>query len=64
MIFQIEGMACEHCVQAVSDALHALPIESAKVWIGGADVAFDPLLTSPDQIREVIEEQGYDCRYD
>jgi len=62
MIFEISGMACEHCVRAVSAALDALPVENAKVWIGGADVAFDPSLISPDQIREAIEEQGYDVR--
>ena len=62
MVFQILGMACEHCVKAVSNALNALPIESAKVWVGGADIAFDPLLISPEKIREAIEEQGYDVR--
>ena len=62
MIFEISGMACEHCVKAVSDALNALPVDSVKVWIGGAEVSFDPACTSPEKIREAIEEQGYDVR--
>lgn len=62
MIFEIEGMACEHCVEAVTRALHALPLDSVRVWVGGAEVSFDPARVGPDQIREAIEEQGYDVR--
>ncbi len=57
---KVEGMSCNHCVQAVSKALGAVPgvdrvvevsLERGEVVIeGGADVS---------QLVVAIEEEGY-----
>ncbi|MDR2753105.1 MAG: heavy-metal-associated domain-containing protein [Oscillospiraceae bacterium] len=56
----IEGMACAHCIAAVTEALAALPVGEYTVWLGGAAVEFDPAATTAAQIAAAIEEQGYD----
>lgn len=57
---EIEGMSCEHCVAAVSDALGELPGVSVEaVKVGAARVQYDPTQVSPEQITLAIEDAGY-----
>ena len=59
----VEGMSCEHCVKAVTNALKALPgVLSAKVDLKEktAAVEFDPLLVSIEKINSEITELGYE----
>ncbi|SHK84375.1 cation transporter [Rhodothermus profundi] len=57
---QIEGMSCQHCVHAVTNALKQLPgVEVQSVEIGRATVAYDPEQVSRDQIKAAIEAEGY-----
>jgi copper chaperone len=57
---EIEGMSCEHCVAAVSEALAELPgVSVEEVRVGEARVRYDPGQVSPDQIALAIEDAGY-----
>ena len=57
---EIEGMSCEHCVAAVSEALGELPgVSVDEVRVGRANVRYDPGQVSPEQIALAIEDAGY-----
>jgi len=58
---KVSGMSCGHCVKAVEDALRPLGAQG-KVSLeqGLVDVTFDDSRLSLRQIREAIEDQGYD----
>lgn len=58
----VEGMACEHCVKAVTQAVNALGgIKAVKVDLAGKTVTVEhePTATRA-QMKAAIEEQGYD----
>jgi copper chaperone len=57
----VQGMSCQHCVNSIEGALKEIGA-SGKVNLKGesVDVSFDEQKVSLDQIKEVIEEQGYD----
>jgi copper chaperone len=60
---KVEGMSCEHCVKAVTNAVSALSgVFGVKVDLAGktATVERDPALVTLSQIQEAIEDQGYD----
>lgn len=60
---KVEGMSCGHCVKAVESSVGELNgIESVKVNLDEAEVAvsFNDTQVSLEQIKETIEEQGYD----
>lgn len=62
-VFHVEGMSCQHCVKAVTDAVSALPgIEAVEVELLAktATVTYDPARVSLETIKEAIEDQGYD----
>jgi len=55
-------MSCEHCVQAITKALRALPgVADVAVDLEGkiVTVAYDSAVASLDKMEEEIEEQGY-----
>jgi copper chaperone len=56
---QIDGMTCNHCLMAVKKALAALPLASAEVAIGSANISFDPDKISLSAIVAAIETAGY-----
>ena len=57
---EIEGMSCEHCVAAVSEALAELSgVSVDEVRVGEARVRYDPGQVSPEQIALAIEDAGY-----
>ena len=60
---KVEGMSCGHCVKAVESSVGELNgIENVKVNLEEAQVtvSFNDAQVSLEQIKETIEEQGYD----
>ncbi|HML36878.1 MAG TPA: copper chaperone CopZ [Bacillota bacterium] len=59
----VEGMSCQHCVKAVTQAVTALDgVSSVDVSLEEKTVAvdYDADQVSLDSIKEAIEEEGYD----
>lgn len=59
----VQGMSCNHCVNSIEKSVGNLKgISSVKVNLNSGEVAvdFDNAITTLDQIKETIEEQGYD----
>lgn len=58
---QVEGMSCNHCVSAVENALQEIGA-SGKVDLASkkVEVTYDEASLTAEQIKEAIEEQGYD----
>jgi copper chaperone len=62
-ILTVEGMSCGHCKNAVETAVRALAgVSSAHVDLAAKQltVEFDAAAVSLSQIKEAVEEQGYD----
>ncbi|KAL2077535.1 hypothetical protein ACEWY4_027039 [Coilia grayii] len=60
----IEGMTCNSCVQNIEGMIsQRRGVRSAKVSLAAHQGTFeyDPLLTSPEDIREAIEDMGFDA---
>ena len=56
----IDGMHCEHCVEAVEDALAALDgLTVERVEVGSATVSHDGSV-SRDQLAAALDEAGYE----
>lgn len=59
----VKGMSCGHCVRAVEGSVGTLDgVTAVKVNLDAAtvDVEFNPQTVSLDQIKETIDDQGYD----
>jgi len=57
---EIEGMSCNHCVAAVSEALTDLPgVSVDNVRIGSATLTYAPEQVSPEEIVLAVEDVGY-----
>lgn len=60
---KVSGMTCEHCEQAVKKALEGLNgVSGVEVHLdtGNVDVTYDNAQVSIADMREVVEDQGYD----
>jgi len=58
----IEGMSCEHCVNAIEGALRARPgVASAVVNLPErtAQVEYDERAVSPEDLAETVRGEGY-----
>ncbi|HKG90998.1 MAG TPA: cation transporter [Gemmatimonadaceae bacterium] len=56
----IDGMSCDHCVVAVRKALASVPgVRIERVDVGSATVAYDPQRATPDEIIDVVNDEGY-----
>uniref|UniRef100_A0AAZ3QRM1 P-type Cu(+) transporter n=1 Tax=Oncorhynchus tshawytscha TaxID=74940 RepID=A0AAZ3QRM1_ONCTS len=63
-LIHIEGMTCGFCVQSIEGMLSQRKgVRSAKVSLANHRGAFeyDPLLTQPEELREAIEDMGFDA---
>ena len=61
--FDVQGMTCGGCVASVKRVLSALPgVENVDVTLkpGKASVAYDPAKISANQLRDAVENAGYD----
>ena len=59
---KVQGMSCRNCANSVEGSVGKLQgVSSVKVELDNDEVvvAFDNQLTTLDQIKETIEEQGY-----
>lgn len=62
-VLQVDGMSCGHCVKAVEDAVKALDgVDSVEVSLENktATVAYDAAKATVEQMKEAIEDEGYD----
>lgn len=62
-ILKVTGMTCGHCEKAVKTALlHVDGVESVDVSLqeGTVSVAFDASKLNRNNLKETIEDQGYD----
>lgn len=62
-VLNVNGMSCSHCEHAVKTAVGALKgVFGVSVDLKGKKVAveFEPGRVTLGQIREAIEDQGYD----
>lgn len=56
----IEGMTCEHCVNAIEGRLRRTPgVQVEKVVVGAVDLHYDRSRISLDDISELISDEGY-----
>jgi copper chaperone len=56
----IVGMSCGGCVRSVREALARVPgVKVEQVTVGAALVSFDPAVTAPEALREVIASAGF-----
>lgn len=59
----VTGMSCDHCIKAVNGALTDLEgVKKVDVNLetGKVDVQFEEGQVTLEQMREAVEEQGYD----
>ncbi|RPF53242.1 copper chaperone CopZ [Aquisalibacillus elongatus] len=59
----VQGMSCGHCVSSVEGALNELDgVSEVNVNLGEGkvDVKFDESKVTVDQMKEAIDDQGYD----
>ncbi|TKC15365.1 copper chaperone CopZ [Robertmurraya kyonggiensis] len=63
VILNVKGMSCGHCVKAVEGSVGELKgVNSVKVNLEEGTVAidFNNAEVTLDQIKETIDDQGYD----
>lgn len=59
MHFKVEGMSCQHCVKAVSNAIQGgIPGAEVKVDLASGVVTVEKA-DNPALIRQLISEAGY-----
>ena len=63
-VINVEGMSCDHCRNAVESALAKLNgVTSAEVDLDKiVRVDYDENRVSVEQMKEAIEDQGYDVK--
>jgi copper chaperone len=62
-VLKVNGMSCQHCVNAVTKAVGALPgVSNVSVDLKGKTVTVEHDLASAplDKIKHEIEDQGYE----
>lgn len=58
---EVQGMSCQHCVNAVEEALHGIGAEGkVDLSAGTVNVTYDEGRVTLDAIKNAIEDQGYD----
>ena len=65
VVLNVKGMSCGHCVKAVEGSVGALNgVEQVTVNLeeGKVNVSFNTSKVSVDQIKEAIDDQGYDVQ--
>lgn len=60
LTLHIAGMSCGHCLNAVKNALSgAAGVELRSVQMGRAELDFDPGVTTPAAIADIVTDAGY-----
>ncbi|PZX03996.1 copper chaperone [Psychrobacillus insolitus] len=63
VLLNVSGMSCGHCVSAVEGSVGKLNgVNQVKVHLesGKVDVAFNQEKVTLEEIKEAIDDQGYD----
>ncbi|GAB1303056.1 Copper-transporting ATPase 1 [Apodemus speciosus] len=63
-VININGMTCNSCVQSIEGVIAKKPgVKSIHVSLANStgSIEYDPLLTSPETLREAIEDMGFDA---
>ena len=61
----VQGMSCGHCVKSIEGSVGSLAgVEQVTVNLQNAtvDVAFNEAQVTVEQIKETIDDQGYDVK--
>jgi copper chaperone len=59
---EVAGMSCGHCVQAVRDALGAVPgVKVESVQVGSAAVSFDETKATVGDLVDAVYNAGYEA---
>jgi copper chaperone len=59
---QINGMSCNHCVNAVKQALNGVPgVTADNVVVGKATVSYEPGKTKFTDITDALKDAGYEA---
>ncbi|KMK76895.1 copper chaperone CopZ [Alkalihalobacillus pseudalcaliphilus] len=64
-LLKVEGMSCGHCVKAVEGNVGELTgVSNVEVRLdtGEVEIQFDDSRVTLSEIKETIEEQGYDVK--
>ncbi|MGM0877230.1 MAG: copper chaperone CopZ [Bacillota bacterium] len=59
----VEGMSCNHCVNAIEGSVGKLRgVSNVKVSLdeGKVEVSYDDSKVTIEEMKDVIEDQGYD----
>ncbi|WP_340386405.1 cation transporter [Paenibacillus sp. FSL E2-0151] len=61
IVLNVQGMSCQHCVNSIEGALKEIGV-SGKLNLSddSVEATYDENQVSLEQIKEVIEEQGYE----
>lgn len=65
MVFEVEGMSCNHCVNSIKNAVGSLDgVEKVEVDLKTKKVTVEVSagLISDQTIKEAIEDQGYEVQ--
>jgi len=58
---QVEGMSCQHCVHSIEGALREIgAVGNVDLKNNAVSVSFDEEKLALEQVKEAIEEQGYE----
>ncbi|XP_039939787.1 copper-transporting ATPase 1 [Hirundo rustica] len=66
VVINIEGMTCSSCVQSIEGVLsQKAGVKSVQVSLsdGNGTIEYDPLQTSPEELRSSIEDMGFDASF-
>ncbi|NBI31096.1 copper ion binding protein [Chengkuizengella marina] len=58
---KVEGMSCNHCVNAIESTLKEIGVKgNVDLNKGSVEVIYDESNINLEAIKEAIEDQGYD----
>uniref|UniRef100_H0W4G4 Copper-transporting ATPase 1 n=1 Tax=Cavia porcellus TaxID=10141 RepID=H0W4G4_CAVPO len=63
-VINIDGMTCNSCVQSIEGVISKKTgVKSIQVSLENSNgtIEYDPLLTSPETLKEAIEDMGFDA---
>lgn len=62
LTFEVPEVSCQHCVNAITQETTQAGVNEVEVDLTSKRVyvAFDPAKVSEQQVKEAIEEAGYD----
>lgn len=60
---KVDGMHCQNCVKAVTEAVSALPsAKGVEVSLEKGEVTWEAMAVSIDKVIEAIEDIGFDAQ--